>query len=82
MRSPRLASGIASATAVPAAASACAANRISVLVHCHRVLRGNGGLGGYRCGLERKRILVDRERADLAGERAVGDGTARRGTLA
>jgi AraC family transcriptional regulator of adaptative response/methylated-DNA-[protein]-cysteine methyltransferase len=49
--------------AVRAAASACAANRISVLVPCHRVVRGDGGLGGYRWGLERKRALLDAERS-------------------
>jgi AraC family transcriptional regulator of adaptative response/methylated-DNA-[protein]-cysteine methyltransferase len=47
---------------VRAAASACAANRIAVLVPCHRVLRGNGLLGGYRWGLERKRVLIEGER--------------------
>ncbi len=46
-----------------AAASACAANRVGVLVPCHRVLRGDGGLGGYRWGLGRKRALLDAERA-------------------
>ena len=45
-----------------AAASACAANRIAVLVPCHRVLRGDGGLGGYRWGISRKRVLLDQER--------------------
>ncbi len=49
--------------AVRAAASACGANRIAVLVPCHRILRGDGGLGGYRWGLERKRALLDAERA-------------------
>ena len=49
--------------AVRAAASACARNRIAVLVPCHRILRGDGGLGGYRWGLERKRALLDAERA-------------------
>ena len=49
--------------AVRAAASACAKNRIAVLVPCHRILRGDGGLGGYRWGLERKRALLDAERA-------------------
>ena len=49
--------------AIRAAASACAANRVAVLVPCHRVLRGDGGLGGYRWGLERKRALLDAERA-------------------
>ena len=49
--------------AARAAASACGANRIAVLVPCHRILRGDGGLGGYRWGLERKRALLDAERA-------------------
>ena len=48
--------------AVRAVASACAANRVGVLVPCHRVIRGDGGLGGYRWGLERKRALIDAER--------------------
>ncbi len=56
-----LARGIGSPKAVRAAASACAANRIAVLVPCHRVLRGDGGLGGYRWGLPRKRLLIDAE---------------------
>jgi AraC family transcriptional regulator, regulatory protein of adaptative response / methylated-DNA-[protein]-cysteine methyltransferase len=59
-----LAAGIGAPKAVRAAASACAANRIAVLVPCHRVLRGDGGIGGYRWGLERKRALLDRERAE------------------
>jgi AraC family transcriptional regulator of adaptative response/methylated-DNA-[protein]-cysteine methyltransferase len=58
-----VAAGIGAPKAVRAAASACGANRIAVLVPCHRVLRGDGGLGGYRWGLERKRALIDGERA-------------------
>ena len=58
-----LAAGIDAPKAVRAAASACAANRVAVLVPCHRVLRSDGALGGYRWGLERKRALLDRERA-------------------
>jgi AraC family transcriptional regulator of adaptative response/methylated-DNA-[protein]-cysteine methyltransferase len=57
-----IAAGIGTPRAVRPAAAACAANRIAVLVPCHRVLRGDGGLGGYRWGLERKRALLDRER--------------------
>jgi AraC family transcriptional regulator of adaptative response/methylated-DNA-[protein]-cysteine methyltransferase len=53
--------------ATRAAASACAANRIAVLVPCHRVLRGDGGLGGYRWGESRKRALLRRE-GTTAGE--------------
>jgi AraC family transcriptional regulator of adaptative response/methylated-DNA-[protein]-cysteine methyltransferase len=56
-----VASGIGSPAAVRAAASACAANRIAVLVPCHRVLRSDGALGGYRWGLARKRALLDYE---------------------
>ena len=61
-----LAQGIDQPRAVRAAASACGANRIAVLVPCHRILRGDGGLGGYRWGLERKRALLDGERARAA----------------
>ncbi len=58
-----VAEGIERPTAVRAAASAIARNRIAVLVPCHRILRGDGGLGGYRWGVERKRALLDAERA-------------------
>jgi len=57
-----LARGIGRPKAARAVASACARNRIGVLVPCHRVLRGDGTLGGYRWGLERKRTLLDAER--------------------
>lgn len=57
-----LAAGIGAPRAVRAVASACAANRIGVLIPCHRALRANGALGGYRWGLERKRALLDAER--------------------
>ena len=49
--------------AVRAVGTACGKNRIGVLIPCHRVLRGDGSLGGYRWGLDRKRALLDKERA-------------------
>ena len=63
-----VAEAIGSPRAVRAVASACAANRVALLVPCHRVIRGDGSLGGYKWGLERKRTLIDRERAAKAGD--------------
>jgi AraC family transcriptional regulator of adaptative response/methylated-DNA-[protein]-cysteine methyltransferase len=57
-----VARGIGAPTAVRAAASACGANKVAVLVPCHRVLRGDGGIGGYKWGVERKRALIAGER--------------------
>jgi AraC family transcriptional regulator of adaptative response/methylated-DNA-[protein]-cysteine methyltransferase len=50
-------------TAARAVARACATNPVSVVVPCHRVVREDGGLGGYRWGLERKQKLLDQEKA-------------------
>jgi AraC family transcriptional regulator, regulatory protein of adaptative response / methylated-DNA-[protein]-cysteine methyltransferase len=47
--------------AVRAVASACAANRVALVVPCHRVIRGDGAPGEYRWGMELKRKLLDRE---------------------
>jgi AraC family transcriptional regulator, regulatory protein of adaptative response / methylated-DNA-[protein]-cysteine methyltransferase len=44
-----------------AVAGACAANSIALAVPCHRVVCGNGGLAGYRWGIERKRELIRKE---------------------
>ena len=49
--------------AVRAVAAAVAANRLAVVVPCHRVVRSDGGLGGYRWGVARKRALLVREGA-------------------
>lgn len=46
---------------VRAVAGACAANPVAIAVPCHRVLRLDGGLSGYRWGIDRKRALLDRE---------------------
>jgi AraC family transcriptional regulator of adaptative response/methylated-DNA-[protein]-cysteine methyltransferase len=47
--------------AVRAVARACATNPVSIVVPCHRVVRQDGGLGGYRWGLGRKRALLEKE---------------------
>lgn len=57
-----VAKAIGAPKATRAVASACARNRIAVLVPCHRVIRSGGELGGYRWGLPRKRALLDAER--------------------
>lgn len=51
-------------SAARAVACACASNRIAVLVPCHRIVRSDGKLGGYRWGLDRKKRLLERESSD------------------
>lgn len=56
-----IAQRIGAPRAVRAVAGACAANPLAVAIPCHRVVRHDGGLAGYRWGIERKRALLDRE---------------------
>ena len=58
-----IAKAVGQPKAVRAVAQACAANPLAVAIPCHRVVRTDGGLSGYRWGVERKRKLLDREAA-------------------
>jgi len=56
-----IAKRIGAPKSVRAVAQACAANPLAVAIPCHRVVRTDGGLAGYRWGVERKRALLERE---------------------
>ncbi|MBV8939257.1 MAG: methylated-DNA--[protein]-cysteine S-methyltransferase [Alphaproteobacteria bacterium] len=58
-----VAAAIGQPEAARAVANACARNRIAIVIPCHRVIRGNGALAGYRWGVERKRTLLALEQA-------------------
>jgi AraC family transcriptional regulator of adaptative response/methylated-DNA-[protein]-cysteine methyltransferase len=59
----QLAPELGNPNATRAVARACALNRVSVLVPCHRVVGASGSLTGYRWGVDRKRLLLEAERA-------------------
>jgi len=67
-----VAAALGDPNAARAVAGACARNPIAIVIPCHRVIRASGDLGGYRWGLDRKRALLDRERA-AASTSASGD---------
>lgn len=60
-----IAEAIGSPKAVRAVAGACAANAIAIIIPCHRVVRTDGKLSGYRWGVERKQKLLQQEAAHL-----------------
>lgn len=60
----QIAERIGSPLSVRAVAQACGANPVAVVIPCHRVVRRDGGLSGYRWGIERKKALLDLERQD------------------
>ncbi len=60
----QIAQRIGAPTAFRAVAQACGANHLAVAIPCHRVVRSDGALSGYRWGVERKRTLLARETSD------------------
>jgi AraC family transcriptional regulator of adaptative response/methylated-DNA-[protein]-cysteine methyltransferase len=58
-----IAAAIGKPKAVRAVASACAGNHVALVIPCHRVIRGDKSLGGYRWGLERKQKLLQNEKS-------------------
>lgn len=58
-----LAAQLGTPRAARAVAGACARNKVAIVVPCHRVVRGDGSLGGYRWGLPLKQQVLQRERA-------------------
>jgi AraC family transcriptional regulator, regulatory protein of adaptative response / methylated-DNA-[protein]-cysteine methyltransferase len=59
-----VASSIGQPTAARAVARACATNPVAVAIPCHRIVRENGEMGGYRWGIQRKKALLEMEKAD------------------
>lgn len=59
-----VAASIGQPTAARAVARACAANRLAVVIPCHRVVRGDGALAGYKWGADRKATLLDEEESE------------------
>jgi AraC family transcriptional regulator of adaptative response/methylated-DNA-[protein]-cysteine methyltransferase len=62
-----VAAAIGSPSSVRAVAGACASNRVAVAIPCHRVVRTDGSLSGYRWGIDRKAALLAREAASAQG---------------
>ncbi|MGI4855964.1 MAG: methylated-DNA--[protein]-cysteine S-methyltransferase [Janthinobacterium lividum] len=67
-----IAERIGTPTAVRAVARACGANRLAVAIPCHRVVRADGALSGYRWGVERKQALLEREAEPRSEDASAG----------
>ena len=65
-----IAAALGQPKAVRAVAAACAANKLALLVPCHRIVRRDGDLAGYRWGVERKRALLAKEHEAAATDAA------------
>lgn len=61
----QIAAAIGKPSAIRAAGTACGDNGLAILIPCHRVVRSDGGLGGYAYGLPRKELLLARERKSI-----------------
>jgi len=62
----QVAKAIGQPSASRAVARACATNPVAVAIPCHRIIRENGGMGGYRWGMDRKKTLLDMEKETRA----------------
>jgi len=62
----QVAASVNKPTATRAIASACGRNKIAIIIPCHRVVRGDGQLAGYKWGLQRKQTLIDLEQHNSA----------------
>ena len=74
-----LAAMVGAPKAARAVGSACGSNRLALVVPCHRVIREDGSLGGWRWGLERKRVVLEAERATASAPPVARPSRARRG---
>jgi AraC family transcriptional regulator of adaptative response/methylated-DNA-[protein]-cysteine methyltransferase len=74
----QVARAIGEPKATRAVARACASNPVAVAIPCHRVLRNDGGLGGYKWGIQRKQALLDAEQATASPLQATQSPRTRR----
>src|SRR5262249_39757436 len=72
-----IARSIGRPSAARAVARACATNKVALLIPCHRIIRGDGQLGGYRWGLPRKEELLAREKQACQATSVAGEAKCR-----